>query len=113
MVDGIRIPVDLRESDLTPMGYGRYLVASKDSNFDTTSMDAYSKQILAWWRQHGIEFPAWAKAARIMFAFTPSSASSERVFALLKNFLGDQQMSALADGISVGLMLAHNERAFG
>ena len=39
--------------------------------------------------------------------------SYERVFSLLKNFLGDQQMSALADGIAAGLMLAYNNRAVG
>jgi hypothetical protein len=57
--------------------------------------------------------PAWAKAARIIFALSPNSAACERVFSLLKHFLGDQQMSALADGIAAGLMLAYNKRAFG
>ena len=50
--------------------------------------------------------PSWAKAARIIFALSPNSAACERVFSLLKNFLGDQQMTALADGIAAGLMLA-------
>ena len=62
---------------------------------------------------HGKEIPAWAKAARIIFAFTPNSASCERVFSLLKNFLGDQQMASLADSIQVALMLAYNQRSIG
>ena len=41
-------------------------------------------------------FPAWALAARIVFAISPNSASCERVFALLKRLFGDQQVSALA-----------------
>ena len=40
---------------------------------------------------------AQALAARIVFAISPISASCERVFALLKNLFGEQQMSALAD----------------
>ena len=64
-------------------------------------------------RRNGKEIPAWAKAARIIFTFTPNSASCERVFSLLKNFLDAQQMSSLADGIQAGLMLAFNKRSFG
>ena len=44
---------------------------------------------------------------------SPNSASCERVFSLLANFLGDQQMSALADGISAAMMLAYNGREVG
>ena len=91
----------------------KYLALAKDSIFDLTDVTVYTEQILAWWRRNGKELPAWAKAARIMFAFTPNSASCERVFALLKNFLGDQQMSALADRIQAALMLAYNDRKVG
>jgi hypothetical protein len=73
----------------------------------------YTEQILKWWQRNSKEIPAWAKAARIIFSFTPNSASCERVFSLLKNFLGEQQMHSLADGIQAGLMLAFNKRRFG
>ena len=39
----------------------------------------------------------WALAARITFAITPSSAACERVFALVNNLFGDEQLSALKD----------------
>ena len=41
------------------------------------------------------------------------SASCERVFALLKNIFGDQQMNSLADYIQAALMLSYNDRKFG
>ena len=49
----------------------------------------------------------------MVFAMSPNSASCERVFALLKNMFGDEQMSALADYISAALMLRYNEREVG
>ena len=58
-------------------------------------------------------FPAWALAARIVFAISPNSASCERVFALLKNLFGEQQMSALADYVQAALMLNYNGRRVG
>ena len=36
----------------------------------------------------------------MVFALTPNSAASERVFALLKSMFGEEQMSALADHTS-------------
>ena len=53
--------------------------------------------MLTWWRTNGGSFPAWALAARIVFASSPNSASCERVFALLRNLFGELQMSSLAD----------------
>ena len=52
-------------------------------------------------------------AARVAFALSPNSASCERVFAVLKNLYGEQQMSALADQIQAALMLNHNQRRVG
>ena len=54
-----------------------------------------------------------ALAARIVFAISPNSASCERVFALLKNLFGEQQMSALADYVQASLMLNYNGRRVG
>ena len=55
----------------------------------------------------------WALAARITFGLTPNSAACERVFSLLKNMFGEQQMAALADYISAALMLKYNKRTVG
>jgi len=41
------------------------------------------------------------------------AASCERVFALLKNLFGEQQLSALADYIQAALMLNYNDRHVG
>ena len=73
----------------------------------------YSNAILSWWRDNGTAFPAWALAARIVFAISPNSASCERVFALLKNLFGETQMRSLADYVQVALMLNYNGRVVG
>ena len=44
---------------------------------------------------------------------SPNSASCERVFALLKNLFGEQQMSALADYVQASRMLNYNGRRVG
>ena len=62
-------------------------------------------------QNHHSEFPTWAKAARMVFSFTPSSAASERVFSLLKQLFGDQQLSSLMDYIQGSIMLNYNDRA--
>ena len=49
---------------------------------------------------------------RIVGSFTPNSAAAERVFSLLKNMYGDQQMTALADMIQAAL-LKYNAREVG
>ena len=57
------------------------------------------------------EFPAWALAARIVFASSPNSASCERVFALLRNLFGELQMKSLADYVQAALMLNYTTSA--
>ena len=69
--------------------------------------------LLTWWRTNGGSFPAWALAARIVFASSPNSASCERVFALLRNLFGEQQMRSLADYVQAALMLNYNQRNVG
>ena len=73
----------------------------------------YTDAILTWWRTNGSSFPAWALAARIVFASSPNSASCERVFALLRNLFGELQMSSLADYVQAALMLNYNQRSVG
>ena len=65
--------------------------------FDKSSVADYTEAMLTWWRTNGGSFPAWALAARIVFASSPNSASCERVFALLRNLFGELQMKSLAD----------------
>ena len=72
-----------------------------------------TQSCLEWWRTNSSTFPAWALAARIVFAISPNSASCERVFALLKNLFGEQQMLALADYVQAALMLNYNGRRVG
>ena len=77
-------------------------------------MVAYTDAVLEWWRINGKNFPAWALAARIVFALSPSSsAACERVFSLLKAMFGDEQMTALADYLNVALKLKYNQRTVG
>ena len=87
--------------------------AANAPTFNKGSVADYSKTILDWWRTNGTSFPAWALAARIVFAVSPNSASCERVFALLKNLFGDEAMRALADYLQAGLMLNYNKRQVG
>ena len=66
------------------------------------------------WRVNGSRFPAWALAARIVFAISPNSASCERVFSLLERLFDEEQRSSLADMIQAALMLVYNyERRVG
>ena len=81
--------------------------------FNKSSINDYTDAILAWWRTNGGSFPKWALAARIVFALSPNSASCERVFSMVKQMFGDQQLSALADYIRAALMLKFNERNVG
>ena len=78
-----------------------------------SSVADYSDAILDWWRRNSATFPAWALAARVVFAISPNSASCERVFALLKNLFGDQQFSALADYLESSMKLNYNKRRVG
>ena len=47
------------------------------------------------------------------FALSPNSGSCERVFSLVKNMFGEQQMLALADYHRASLMLKFNKRTVG
>ena len=65
------------------------------------------------WLVNGSRFPAWALAARIVFAISPNSATCERVFSLLERLFDEEQRSSLADMIQAALMLVYNERRVG
>ena len=73
----------------------------------------YTEAVLAFYRAYNPRSPTWAKAARIIFAMAPSSAASERVFSLVKNMFGKDQLAAMADFIQGSLMLRYNKRRVG
>lgn len=58
----------------------------------TDDVRAFSQQVLTFFRQASkADMSEWRKAAQIVFAMSPNSASCERVFSLLKVMFGDQQ----------------------
>ncbi len=72
---------------------------------------AFTEGVLHWWKVNGSKFPAaWAEAARIVLAFTPTSAAAERVFSMLKALFGNQATTALADYIQTAIILRSNKR---
>ena len=56
---------------------------------------------------------ALARSSLVTHCSRASSRSCERVFALLKNLFGEQQMLALADYVQASLMLNYNGRRVG
>ena len=68
---------------------------------------------MKWWRINGSSFPAWTRAARVVFALSPNSASCERVFSLLESMFDEEQRSTLADALQAALMLRYNNRRVG
>ena len=87
--------------------------AAHAPDFDKADVAEFTEAVLRWWRTNGNSFPTWAKAVRIVFAFSPNSAACERVFSLLKRMFGEEQLSALADYIRAALMVRFNERYVG
>ena len=87
-----------------------YLLAAQPFDCDTSDIAEYTIQVLAFWKEHGKQWPALKTAARMVFAMSPNSASCERVFSLLKAFFGDGQDSLYADFIELALMRAFNKR---
>ena len=66
--------------------------AANAGTFDKSSVSDYSDAILNWWRTNGGSMPAWAIAARIVFCISPNSASRERIFTIVNNLFGDEQL---------------------
>ena len=91
-----------------------YLQRAQTFSTDPKSVETYSKDVLKWWDENSdSDISAWADAARIAFAIAPNSASCERVFAMVRNMFGDQQLHALKDYIQAALWLQYNKRALG
>ena len=66
--------------------------------------------ILKFWKLNMLPLPAMALFVRYAYCITPSSASVERVFSLLKSSFGSQQNLALEDYIKASLMFQYNNR---
>ena len=73
----------------------------------------FTEGVLSFWKTNGTKMKAWATAAKIVFAIPPTSAASERVFALLKAMFSDTQIHAISDYIEAALMLRYNKRTVG
>ena len=82
-----------------------YLQRAASFTADYSGVDAFTDGVLRWWRNNN--------SAQIVFAMSPNLACCERVFALLKNMFGEQQMQALADYVQAALMLRYNGRVVG
>ncbi len=87
--------------------------ATTGNGFNRADIQEFTDAVLLWWANHRSEFPEWAKAAQIVFAFSANSASCERVFSLLACMFGEQQASLLSDFIQGSLMLRYNKRTVG
>ena len=81
--------------------------------FNKADVAEYTQELLKWWKHNHPTIPTWAKAARIVFAMTPSSAASERVFSLVESMFGKDQLSNLADQLQGSVMLRYNKRQIG
>ena len=85
--------------------------AQNVNELDRDDVKQYTQQVLKFWKQTSkTEMPTWRKAARIIFALSPNSASCERVFSLLEALYTDTQLCTLADHLQAALMLRYNKR---
>ena len=78
-----------------------YVAAAEDISSDC--------ETLMFWKQHANNIPQWKEAVAKIILLQPSSAAAERVFSLLKNSFGDQQLSALEDYIETSLIIQYNK----
>jgi hypothetical protein len=91
-----------------------YLQRAASFNAVYSNVGDFTEGVLEWWRKNSDDqISEWSRAARIVFAISPNSASCERVFALLKSMFGEQQMNSLSDFIQAALMLRYNKRVVG
>lgn len=88
-----------------------YLAAAKDVTFERDDVQAYTTNVLAFWRNASeVHIGEWKKAARIIFAFSPNSATCERVFSLMKKMYPEGRDCVLADHLQASLMMRYNKR---
>jgi hypothetical protein len=85
-----------------------FIAAAHGFTANHGSVDEFTESVLGWYKNHSGEIGAWAEASLIAFSFTPSSASAERVFSLLKTLFGSSQDMALADYVQGSMMVRYN-----
>jgi hypothetical protein len=78
------------------------------SIFNHNKPREFTRQVLDWWRAHRNDLEAWSEAARIIFAMKPTSASTERVFSMLKCAFPSNRNGAAMDMIQASLMVKFN-----
>ena len=88
----------------------QYLALAVGFHTNRQSVDDFTRDVLHFWRTHGREIPALCQGARIVFALTPSSAASERVFSLMNCLFNCRQDATLADQLLASLMIRYNGR---
>ena len=88
-------------------------LAAPCQGFNTADVNEYTAALLKWWKHNHPTVPTWAKAARIIFAMSCTSAASERVFSLVDSMFGKDQLSSLADQLQGSVMLKYNKRHVG
>lgn len=94
----------------------QYITHAKNVSIDHTETShdhSFTEGVLQFYKDNSSNFPTWAKAARIVFAFTPNSGAAERVFSLLNSMFGDTQTQALGDYVQTAVMLRYNKRPVG
>jgi hypothetical protein len=105
------ISEELIEGMLTELD--KYTTAARDFETDRADVETFTSSVLKFWRTHRSELPTWSKAARIVFALSPNSASCERVFSLLASMFSPEQKATLGDALQASLMLRYNKREVG
>ena len=76
------------------------------------SFGKFRVSIWVGWAPHPA-VPAWAIAARIVFAMLPTSAPCERVFSEVKEMLGKDQLASVSDVLQGSVMMRYNKRIVG
>ena len=66
--------------------------------------------IEAWWRVKQAQFPALSTALRSVLCHIPNSAPPERLFSILNDNVGDDQLRAKADYKMALCILPYNDR---
>jgi hypothetical protein len=69
---------------------------------------AHDLDLLEWWRSKRSLLPSWSRLAFIVALVSPSSATVERVFSMLRSLINDQQESALEDFVESSLTIRYN-----
>ena len=80
-----------------------YVAAVEDISGD---LDA-----ILFWKQYANNIPTWKETTAKVLLLQPSSAATERVFSILKNSFGDQQLRSLEDYLETSLIVQHNDKS--